>query len=89
MQAMVLGYDGIKAVMQTTDTTEKMMRHNPDRPTSQVSSASVGWGLKGCEDGEKLRLSHNAGAKVPAWNWDAMKFGGATDAMAEYGKKVY
>lgn len=89
MEIMVLGYDGIKAVMQTTDTTEKMMRHNPDRPTSQVSGASVAWGLKGCEDGEKLRLASNAGAKVPTWNWDAMKFGGATDAMAEFGKKVY
>jgi hypothetical protein len=89
MEVMVLGYDGVKAVMQTTDRTEKMMRHNPDRPTSNVSASSVSWGLRGVEDGEQLRLQHNPGQKVPSWNWDAMKFGGVTDTIAEMGKRVY
>ena len=75
--------------MQTTDRTEKMMRHNPDRPTSKVSAASVAWGLRGVEDGEQLRLQHNPGQNVPTWNWDAMKFGGFTDTVAEMGKRVY
>lgn len=89
MQVMVLGYDGVKALAQTNGYTERAMRHNKDRPTSKVSAASVAWGMKGCEDGEADRQTHAATARPPGWNWDAMKFGGSTDAIAEYGKKVY
>jgi len=89
MVAMVLGYDGVKAVAQTNRYTEAAMRHNPVRATSKVSAASISWGLKGADDGEKDRAKYSPGASVPAWNWDAMKFGGATDTIAEYGKKVY
>lgn len=89
MQLMVLGYDGVKALAQTNRTTEMAMRHNKDRATSKVSAASVSWGLKGCDDGEADREAHAADAEVPLWNWDAMKFGGATDAIAEFGKKAY
>lgn len=86
MLVMVLGYDGIKAIAQTNAMLEQAMRHNPLRPTSKVSVSSVVWGLKGAYDGDADRKLFNPDAKVPAWNWDAMKFGGITDAIAEYGK---
>jgi hypothetical protein len=89
MRLLVLGYDGVKAVAQTNSYTEMAMRHNKDRPTSPVSAASVAWGLKGVDDGAADRETHAAGSSAPFWNWDAMKFGGATDTIAEYGKKVY
>lgn len=89
MQLMVMGYDGVKALAQTNRWTEMAMRHNKSRPTSTVSTDSVNWGLKGCDDGEDDRQRHAPDTDVPAWNWDAMKFGGATDAIAEYGKKAY
>jgi len=89
MDVMTVGYDGVKYLAQTTDTTEKMMRHNPANPTSRVSADSVSWGLKGSEDGEADRLAYNSAKKVPNWNWDAMKFGGVTDAIAEFGKSIY
>lgn len=89
MRLLVLGYDGVKAVAQTNSYTEMAMRHNKDRPTSPVSAASVAWGLKGVDDGAADREKHAAGSSAPFWNWDAMKFGGATDTIAEYGKKVY
>jgi hypothetical protein len=89
MVVMVLGYDGVKALAQTNSYTEMAMRHNKDRATSRVSTDSVAWGLKGAEEGDADRLAHAADRAAPGWNWDAMKFGGATDAMAEMGKKVY
>jgi hypothetical protein len=86
---MVLGYDGIKAIAQTSDRTEKAMRHNPDRATSRVSTDSVSWGLKGIDDGQADLDAADPGHETPKWNWDAMKFGGFTDAAADYGKKIY
>jgi hypothetical protein len=89
MIIMVVGYDGVKAVAQTNSYAERAMRHNPDRATSKVSTASVAWGLIGASDGETARLEFNPGGEVPRWNWDAMKFGGVTDNIAEYGKAVF
>ena len=89
MMLMVLGYDGIKAIAQTNGTLEMAMRHNKARPTSKVSLSSISWGLKGVKDGNADRDRLTPDADRPTWNWDAMKFGGATDAAAEYGKKVY
>jgi hypothetical protein len=89
MTIMVLGYDGVKAIAQTNSYTEKAMRHNPVRPTSDVSMDSVAWGLKGATDGKADHDKYDPTAKPPTWNWDAMKFGGITDNIAEYGKKVY
>ena len=86
MRLMVAGYDGIKFIAQQNDATEKLMRHNPANPTSRVSAESVGWGLKGCEDGEADRLKYAPDRAVLTWNWDAMKFGGVTDKVAEWGK---
>ena len=39
----------------------------------------------GLADRERL----TRGEVASRWNWDAMKFGGATDAIAEYGKKAF
>lgn len=89
MIIMVLGYDSIKAIAQTNSTTEMAMRHNPKRPTSKVSMASVSWGLRGVKDGNADRERLAPEKTAPTWNWDAMKFGGITDVIAEYGKKVY
>jgi len=89
MMLMVLGYDGIKAIAQTNNFLEMAMRHNPTRPTSKVSTASIAWGLRGVKDGNNDRERLVPEKVAPTWNWDAMKFGGATDRMAEYGKKVY
>lgn len=89
MFLMVLGYDSIKAIAQTNDTWEMAMRHNKARPTSKVSTASISWGLKGIKDGNNDRERLTPERLPPTWNWDAMKFGGATDAMAEFGKKYY
>ena len=89
MIVMVLGYDGIKAIAQTNSYTERAMRHNPDRPTSKVSASSIVWGLKGAKDGESDHQSFAPYATVPNWNWDAMKFGGITDNMVEYAKRIY
>ena len=86
MRMMVAGYDSIKFVLQQTETSEKWMRHNPANPTSAVSADSIGWGMQGCEDGEADRLKHAPQKSVLTWNWDAMKFGGSTDKVAEYGK---
>jgi hypothetical protein len=88
MDAMVMGYDGVKFLAQQTETTEKWMRHNPANPTSKVSPASVVWGLKGCADGEADRLKHLPTVDVPTWNWEAMKFGGFTDKVANLGSAV-
>lgn len=89
MRVLVLGYDGVKAVAQTNSYTEMAMRHNKSRPTSRVSADSVAWGLQGVDDGAEDRAQHAPDQSAPMWNWDAMKFGGATDAIAEFGKKVY
>lgn len=89
MRLMVVGYDSVKLVAQTNSYTEKMMRHNPSRPTSEVSADSIAWGLRGAADGEKDRLAATPVKVAPSWNWDAMKFGGATDAIAEFGKTHY
>lgn len=86
MRAMVMGYDGVKFLAQQNETTEKMMRHNPANPTSAVSAASVAWGMQGCSDGEEDRLKHAPKRAVLTWNWDAMKFGGITDRLADWGK---
>ena len=89
MIIMVLGYDGVKAIAQTNSYTEKAMRHNPARPTSEVSMDSVAWGLKGASDGKADHAKYAPTVNPPTWNWDAMKFGGITDTIADYGKKVY
>jgi hypothetical protein len=89
MTLMVLGYDSIKAIAQTNDYTEMAMRHNKSRPTSKVSVDSIKWGMQGIKDGNDDRERLTPGKTGPMWNWDAMKFGGATDVIAEYGKKYY
>ena len=89
MTLMVLGYDGVKAIAQTSSVTEKAMRHNPARPTSKVTAGSVGWGLKGASDGASDRQKYLPERDAPNWNWDAMKFGGMTDAIADFGKRFY
>lgn len=89
MMLMVLGYDSIKAIAQTNEYTEMAMRHKPANPTSKVSMASVAWGLRGVKDGNDDRERLVPERQAPTWNWDAMKFGGATDAIAAFGKKVY
>lgn len=89
MNLMVLGYDGIKAIAQTNSTLERAMRHNPLRPTSRISVSSVMWGLQGVTDGEADRRQFNPNATVPNWNWDAMRFGGITDLIADFGSAVY
>jgi hypothetical protein len=89
MFLMVLGYDSIKAIAQTNDTWEMAMRHNKARPTSKVSADSIRWGLNGIKDGNDDKERLTPAKQAPTWNWDAMKFGGVTDAIAEFGKKHY
>jgi hypothetical protein len=89
MDSMVVGYSSLKALAQLNSRLEMAMRHNKARATSKVSSSSVAWGLVGSIDGEKDRVLHAPASAPPSWNWDAMKFGGATDAVATAGKKAY
>ncbi|WP_293856423.1 hypothetical protein [uncultured Alsobacter sp.] len=89
MNIMIAGYDAVKIAAQQSPQLEVLMRHNKDNPTSKASADSIAWGLKGAEEGAEDFRTQNPGASPPGWNWDAMKFGGATDKAVELAKKTY
>lgn len=89
MNIMIGGYDAIKMGAQDHPALERLMRHNKANPTSRASLGSIAWALKGAQDGAEDFRTQNPGAQPPGWNWDAMKFGGATDKAVELAKKSY
>ena len=60
MKAMVMGYDWAKRKLG-----DKLMRSNPEQPSTPPSDASITWGLKGADDGEADRVRCNPKADVP------------------------
>ncbi|HEX2884892.1 hypothetical protein [Vineibacter terrae] len=73
MRQMVRGYEVTKAILETFGL-EGLMRTTSE-PTAPSSPDHVRWGLKGVDDGERDRLTHNGGASPPVFSRSMYKYG--------------
>ena len=62
MEAMVKGYDAAKRI-----GFSKLLKSNPDNPTTPPTEEAVQWGLKGAEEGERDRIACNPKATPPTF----------------------
>lgn len=74
MEAMVVGYDTVKGIVQLVPPLERRMRTTPN-PTSRASVGSIRWGLNGVRDGQAQHDRCNASAVPPRFNRDAYTYG--------------
>ena len=74
MEAMVVGYDTVKGIVQLIPPLERRMRTTPN-PTARASVASIRWGLQGVRDGQAQHGRCNISATPPLFNREAYAYG--------------
>lgn len=74
MEAMVVGYDTVKGIVQLFPPLERRMRTTPN-PTAPASVQSIRWGLQGVRDGHAQHDRCNPSATPPLFNREAYRYG--------------